>query len=446
MANWYYFNENGNRVGPVTSRELKGLAANGTITPGTAIETEDGKTVLAKKIKGLVFADASKPESALGLREMHVVAPSDTSEVYGLSSLPSLSAPVKPTPPLAPVPVVKMPLPVPESAVPELATEPTAMTLDDLYVGEPDANEIPAAPSPFVPAPSVTPCHFTQKTPVAESPFVGTPSGASNPFTAPKKPEAPLPADLPASDSPFNATKPETSINQQAPMKTSMPVTEKTEIPLKPILVGVGALLFILVLIGVSNSGSNSFQFTAAEREEIKSFTTVVKDIKAKDADGITMLHYAAADGNLTIVKYLVSKGISVNATDKSGHTPLNAAANKGNFEVAKFLIEKGAKVNPNDHYAPIRGAAYSGSTEIVKLLISKGANVKAKSKDGLTALHEGVGLNNFGNIGIAKLLIEAGADVNAKDLLNETPLDKVHRLDSDMANYLKSVGAKSGK
>lgn len=49
MANWHYYNEDGERVGAVTGRQLKKLAQNGIITPGTVVETEEGTTGLAKK-------------------------------------------------------------------------------------------------------------------------------------------------------------------------------------------------------------------------------------------------------------------------------------------------------------------------------------------------------------------------------------------------------------
>ena len=54
MANkWYYCDEDGNKQGPFTSAELKQLARVGAVWPSTQIETGDGRTSVASKIKGL---------------------------------------------------------------------------------------------------------------------------------------------------------------------------------------------------------------------------------------------------------------------------------------------------------------------------------------------------------------------------------------------------------
>ena len=49
-SNWFYYNEKGEKTS-VTGGQLKWLAKNGKITPGTLIETEDGRTAPAIKIR-----------------------------------------------------------------------------------------------------------------------------------------------------------------------------------------------------------------------------------------------------------------------------------------------------------------------------------------------------------------------------------------------------------
>lgn len=63
MANWFYFDSTGNKLGPVDSATLKLLAQHGAITPETPIETEFGKQAKASDIKGLAFAPAAPPSS-----------------------------------------------------------------------------------------------------------------------------------------------------------------------------------------------------------------------------------------------------------------------------------------------------------------------------------------------------------------------------------------------
>lgn len=44
---WFYFDEIGYKIGPISSAELKELAASGIVTPSTLIETETGKSSTA---------------------------------------------------------------------------------------------------------------------------------------------------------------------------------------------------------------------------------------------------------------------------------------------------------------------------------------------------------------------------------------------------------------
>ena len=62
MSTWYYYDNNGQKQGPVTGGQLKGLARAGRITPETVVENEEGKSVPARKIQGLTFAEAMQSE------------------------------------------------------------------------------------------------------------------------------------------------------------------------------------------------------------------------------------------------------------------------------------------------------------------------------------------------------------------------------------------------
>jgi len=62
MTNWYYYNEQGEKIA-VTGGQLKGLAKAGLITPDTIVETEEGKSAPARKVKGLTFAETVQSET-----------------------------------------------------------------------------------------------------------------------------------------------------------------------------------------------------------------------------------------------------------------------------------------------------------------------------------------------------------------------------------------------
>jgi uncharacterized Tic20 family protein len=55
MANWFYYDQTGKKLGPVDSETLKLLAQHGVITPSTTITNSEGKGSLAGKVKGLEF-------------------------------------------------------------------------------------------------------------------------------------------------------------------------------------------------------------------------------------------------------------------------------------------------------------------------------------------------------------------------------------------------------
>ena len=58
MSYWFYYNSDGNKQGAVTDEQLKELAANGKITPGTMIEhAKSGDKTIAAEVKWLTFGE-----------------------------------------------------------------------------------------------------------------------------------------------------------------------------------------------------------------------------------------------------------------------------------------------------------------------------------------------------------------------------------------------------
>jgi ankyrin repeat protein len=104
-----------------------------------------------------------------------------------------------------------------------------------------------------------------------------------------------------------------------------------------------------------------------------------------------SVLHNAALSGDPDIVKYLITKGASVNARNSKGGTPLYDAANAGHYEVAKLLLEEGAAVDPETHpaFTPLVAAStsiealqnaqqpYDGHWKLIGLLYENGARLR---------------------------------------------------------------------
>ena len=90
MANWHYYNEDREKVGPITSKQLKKLAQHGIVFPETVVETDEGTIGLAKDVKGLVFGESMPPKATLRPHNEVGVVPTDTGEIYGVAT-PNLS-------------------------------------------------------------------------------------------------------------------------------------------------------------------------------------------------------------------------------------------------------------------------------------------------------------------------------------------------------------------
>ena len=123
-------------------------------------------------------------------------------------------------------------------------------------------------------------------------------------------------------------------------------------------------------------------------------------------------------------------KGLLEKQDGKYG-TPLHTAAGSGHIEIVRYLLQRRAAATAaktiGDCETALMSAAlvYPGQTEarkleIVKLLTAKGARVKARDRNGMTALHNAA---SQGSATIVAFLVTHGADINAKTNANMTPL-----------------------
>ena len=112
-------------------------------------------------------------------------------------------------------------------------------------------------------------------------------------------------------------------------------------------------------------------------------------DVNTKDEDNRTLLHWAAFQGYIKIVKLLIENKADINARDNKGYTPLLDAAFKGNIDIANLLISKGADVNARDDNGstPLSWAVEYNRIDIVRLLINKNADIGIADNIGCTAI-----------------------------------------------------------
>ena len=131
----------------------------------------------------------------------------------------------------------------------------------------------------------------------------------------------------------------------------------------------------------------------------------------SSDAEGSTLLMFAARGGHAGVVSYLIAQKASVNGRNKFGDTALMAAALGGHIEAAKVLLANGAEMNPAG-WTPLHYAAFEGRVNMVKFLLDNGANKNAIAPNEYTPLMLAV---RNGHEEAAKALLYSDSDVNYK-------------------------------
>ncbi|TVY92179.1 Ankyrin repeat domain-containing protein [Lachnellula willkommii] len=181
------------------------------------------------------------------------------------------------------------------------------------------------------------------------------------------------------------------------------------------------ALLQRGVPVGVRDDGDLTALHVAAEQGHegmVVLLLNAEAEVNAKcRSQQSTPLEVAAVNGHYSIAKLLLERGTDLKDMSIYANV-LHAAAAKGTLSLVRYLIENGASVNVENrnHEAAIAVAAGRGHERVVKLLLESGADVDA-GKNGLmggTALQRAAA--SRGHDSICHLLLDAGADINARN------------------------------
>ncbi|KAK9806386.1 hypothetical protein WJX72_012404 [[Myrmecia] bisecta] len=143
---------------------------------------------------------------------------------------------------------------------------------------------------------------------------------------------------------------------------------------------------------------------------------------KKDDMLGAMPLHYAAENGHVEAVKWLVGKGVEVTAADSTGVTALHLACIKGNSAVVEFLLDHGCGTESKDCEGDtaMHWAATKGHVGILQLLQKFGAQLEVPNNSGWTALHRAA---YCGGGAACEWLMENGVSINAVNRDGNTPL-----------------------
>src|SRR5215468_8397123 len=95
------------------------------------------------------------------------------------------------------------------------------------------------------------------------------------------------------------------------------------------------------------------------------------------------------ADGRTDLVFELLAQGVSPKATDSDGVSLLQWSAYYGDVSAMKFLISRGAKLASLGDDHGLNAAVYHGHWRLTKFLLEQGADVNRPDPEtGETALH----------------------------------------------------------
>ncbi|GEM_PF-3374443 len=115
--------------------------------------------------------------------------------------------------------------------------------------------------------------------------------------------------------------------------------------------------------------------------------------INAPDDDGLSLLSKAAAQGQVRVAEFLLSKGAEINRKGRSGKTPLMDAVGAGHKALVERLLERGADIHARsaNHITALHIAASSGFTLLIKTLLDHQAGIDAQDDTGRTPLIDAI-------------------------------------------------------
>lgn len=142
--------------------------------------------------------------------------------------------------------------------------------------------------------------------------------------------------------------------------------------------------------------------------------------LEARDKNGETALHRAAAFGDSEVIQRLVDEGADLSAVNSKGQTPLLVSTSFNRKEAFQILLERGSNVQVADKDGNTAQHFAVRELSVLIQIIRKGADVNATNAHGCTPLHQAA--HHSFSAAVISLLLENGSNVHCQGKSGNTP------------------------
>ncbi|XP_046330942.1 ankyrin repeat domain-containing protein 17-like isoform X2 [Haliotis rufescens] len=180
--------------------------------------------------------------------------------------------------------------------------------------------------------------------------------------------------------------------------------------------------LLLMNIVDINSRGTN--ERTATMMAVLKGHSAVFEllvsegsDLSPVSSNNNNILHEACEGGDVSIVNYIISKGVvAINSRGKYDRTPVMVAAEFGHTNVLELLVREGGDVNvrSSEGNTILHAACLGGHVKMVcHVLSTTRVNVNARGKKGRSPLMLAAWM---GHQEVFELLVSAGSDVSLVD------------------------------
>ena len=145
-------------------------------------------------------------------------------------------------------------------------------------------------------------------------------------------------------------------------------------------------------------------------------------ELTTKDCYGKRAIHAACSNKNPEISKYLIDLGCDLECTMTCGWRPIHYAVDGQFIEIVNYLIDKGVDLESKTSVdnRPLHLAIMKKCFEMAKILIDKGVELECQNKSGYRPIHFAC---KYQSLNLIKYLIDKGVDLESKTGADNRPL-----------------------